>query len=94
MDPRTQAIIDALNDDGLPRADVDALREILGNLATIGASMERDGQLLDCSQPEVTASAWGRVFAADTAAALAADMQDEVGDVNVDPSTHYHTTAY
>ncbi len=57
----------------------------------IQASFERDEQILDCSQAEVLGDAYGRTYATEAEAQdVADDLQDAVGEFDLDPTTHYH----
>lgn len=57
---------------------------------TISASFERDGQIIGCNQAEVLGEAYGKEYASrEEAEAVAAEMQSEVGEYDLDPSTTY-----
>lgn len=59
-------------------------------LYRISASYTRDGQVLDCSQAEILGDAYGVTYATrEEAESIAEDMQEEVEDYNLDPSTTY-----
>jgi hypothetical protein len=56
----------------------------------IRASYVQDGQTLDCSQAEVLGGAFQAEYATEQEAAdVAAELQESVADVGLDPTTKY-----